>query len=174
MNLSERKEFDLHRYEAGISWKRDGAKFTDNRYGRGHEWSFDGGVKIMASSSPSMVPAPYSVVEAVDPEEALVAAAASCHMLWFLHIAAKRGYVVESYVDSAIGIMEKNSEGKLAITRITLRPRVEFSVEQAPSAEELQSLHHLAHDECFIANSLKSEIVLDIKSDDRDISSDIR
>jgi len=156
-----RKEFDLHKYQAGISWTRDGAKFTDNRYSRGHEWSFDGGVKISASSSPSGVPVPYSVVEAVDPEEALVAAAASCHMLWFLSLAARRGYIVESYFDNAIGIMEKNSEGKLAITRITLRPQVEFSVEQAPSAEELRSLHNLAHEECYIANSLKSEVVVE-------------
>jgi organic hydroperoxide reductase OsmC/OhrA len=152
----------LHRYEAVISWKRLGAKFTDNRYSRGHEWSFDGGVKVMASSSPSVVSAPYSIVEAVDPEEALVASAASCHMLWFLSIAAKRGFVVESYVDKATGIMEKNSEGKLAITRITLRPKVEFSVDRAPSAEELQSLHNSAHDECYIANSLKSEVVVEL------------
>jgi organic hydroperoxide reductase OsmC/OhrA len=151
----------LHKYEAVISWKRAGAKFTDNRYSRGHEWSFDGGIKIMASASPLSVPPPSSVVEAVDPEEALVAAAASCHMLWFLSIAAKRGYIVESYIDNAFGIMEKNSDGKLAITRILLRPRVEFSIGHTPSAEELQSLHHLAHDECFIANSLKSEIVIE-------------
>jgi organic hydroperoxide reductase OsmC/OhrA len=159
--LFQSKEFDLHKYEAEISWKRDGAKFTDNRYSRGHEWSFDGGVKIMASASPLSIPLPYSVVEAVDPEEALVAAAASCHMLWFLSITAKRGYVVESYLDNAVGIMEKNSEGKVAITRISLRPRIEFSGDRSPSAEELQSLHHLAHDECFIANSLKSEIVIE-------------
>jgi organic hydroperoxide reductase OsmC/OhrA len=152
----------LHKYEAGIRWERQGAKFTDNRYSRGHEWSFDGGAKITASSSPSVVPLPYSVVEAVDPEEALVASAASCHMLWFLSLAAKRGLVVESYVDKASGIMEKNSEGKLAITRITLRPRVEFSVDRAPSAEELRSLHNSAHDECYIANSLKSEIVVEV------------
>lgn len=115
----------------------------------------------MASSSPLGVPVPYSVVEAVDPEEALVAAAASCHMLTFLYVAAKRGYVVESYVDNAVGIMEKNSEGKTAVTRITLRPKIEFSAERPPSAEELQSLHHLAHEECYIANSLKSEIVVE-------------
>lgn len=151
----------MHKYEAGIIWKRDGARFIDNRYSRGHEWSFDGGVKIRASSSPSGVPVPYSVVEAVDPEEALVAAAASCHMLWFLSIAAKRGYVVESYFDNAVGIMEKNSDGKLAITRIMLRPQVEFSLERTPSAEELRSLHKLAHEECYIANSLKSEVVVE-------------
>ena len=151
----------MHKYEAEISWRREGESFTNNRYSRGHQWSFDGGVKIMASSSPLSVPVPYSVVEAVDPEEALVAAAASCHMLWFLSITATHGYVVESYVDNAVGIMEKNAEGKIAITRITLRPRIEFSGDRSPSAEELQSLHHQAHDECFIANSLKSEIVIE-------------
>ncbi len=129
----------MHKYEAEISWKRQGAEFSDSRYSRAHEWSFDGGVKIMASSSPLSVPVPYSVVEAVDPEEALVASAASCHMLWFLSIAAGRGFVVESYMDKATGIMEKNSAGKIAITRITLRPKIEFSVDRAPSPEELQS-----------------------------------
>jgi organic hydroperoxide reductase OsmC/OhrA len=151
----------MHKYEAEISWKRQGAEFTDNRYSRGHEWSFDGGVKIMASASPLSAPVPYSVVEAVDPEEALVASAASCHMLWFLSIAAKRGIVVESYTDKAKGIMEKNPEGKMAITRIILRPEIEFSIDRAPSAEELQSLHNSAHDKCYIANSLRSEIVVE-------------
>jgi organic hydroperoxide reductase OsmC/OhrA len=107
------------------------------------------------------VPVPYSVVEAVDPEEALVASASSCHMLWFLSIAAKRGFVVDSYVDEAFGILEKNAEGKLLITRITLRPKVQFSADKLPTADELQSMHHSAHEQCFIANSLKSEIVVD-------------
>lgn len=151
----------MHKYEAKISWKRNGATFSDNRYSRGHEWSFDGGTKITASSSPLVVPPPYSVVEAVDPEEALIASASSCHMLWFLLIAAKRGFVIDSYVDEAFGVMEKNAEGKQAITRITLRPKVEFTGDRLPSVEELQALHHSAHDECFIANSLKSEIVVD-------------
>jgi organic hydroperoxide reductase OsmC/OhrA len=152
----------MHKYEAEISWKRQGAAFSDSRYSRGHEWSFDGGVKIIASASPLSVPVPYSVVEAVDPEEALVASAASCHMLWFLSIAAGRGFVVESYMDRATGIMEKNSEGKIAITRITLRPKIEFSTDRPPSPEELQSLHHSAHDKCYIANSLKSEVVVEV------------
>jgi organic hydroperoxide reductase OsmC/OhrA len=151
----------LHRYQARIAWKRAGATFSDNRYSRGHEWSFDGGIKVLASASPSILPAPYSVAEAVDPEEALVASASSCHMLWFLSIAAKRGFVVESYVDEAFGIMEKNAEGKLAISRITLRPKVEFSGDRLPSSEQLQSLHISAHEECFIANSLKSEVVIE-------------
>src|SRR5262245_56482803 len=152
----------MHKYEAEISWKRQGAEFSESRYGLCHDRAVDGGVKIMASSSPLSVPVPYSVVEAVDPEEALVASAASCHMLLFLSIAAERGFVVESYMDKATGIMEKNSEGKIAITRITLRPKIEFSVERSPSLEELQSLHHSAHDKCYIANSLKSEVVVEV------------
>ena len=151
----------MHRYEARIAWSRNGAVFTDNRYSRGHEWSFDGGVTVKASASPAAVPVPYSVAEAVDPEEALVASAASCHMLWFLSIAAKGGFVVERYTDDAFGVMEKDAAGKLMITRITLRPTVEFSPDRRPSAEEIQSIHRAAHDECFIANSLKSEIVVE-------------
>jgi len=151
----------LHRYEARIAWQRNGASFSNNRYSRGHEWAFDGGVKIPGSSSPLSVPAPYSVVEAVDPEEALVAATSSCHMLWFLSLAAKKGFVVDSYVDEAFGVMEKNEAGKMAITRITLRPNIGFSGDKVPSAEELKSLHHTAHEECFIANSLKSEVVVE-------------
>ncbi len=151
----------MHRYEATISWARNGAKFSDNRYSRGHEWSFDGGVKVAASSSPTVVPAPYSVVEAVDPEEALVASASSCHMLWFLSLAARRSFIVESYLDEAFGVIEKNADGKLAFSRITLRPKVQFSADRSPTAEELESLHHAAHDECFIANSLKCEIVVE-------------
>ena len=151
----------MHRYEARISWKREGAEFTDNRYSRGHDWSFDGGVRVPASSSPALVPLPYSVAEAVDPEEALVACTSSCHMLWFLSLAAKRGFVVESYTDEASGVMDKTPEGKLAITRITLRPRIEFAGDRSPSAQELEALHHSAHDQCFIANSLKSEVVVE-------------
>ena len=151
----------MHSHEARIEWRRDGAAFIDGKYSRVHEWSFDGGAKIPASASPAVVPAPWSAAEAVDPEEALVAAAASCHMLWFLHLAARRKLVVERYADQASGILEKNAEGKFAITRITLRPEVVFSGDVAPSAEELQSLHHAAHDACYIANSLKSEVVVE-------------
>jgi organic hydroperoxide reductase OsmC/OhrA len=149
-----------HRCEARIAWRRGDAPFSDNRYSRGHEWSFDGGVKVPASSSPAIVPR-YSVERAVDPEEALVASASSCHMLWFLSLAASRGFVVDSYVDDAIGVMEKNAEGKLAITRITLRPRIAFSGDATPDAASLDELHHDAHASCFIANSLKSEIVVE-------------
>jgi organic hydroperoxide reductase OsmC/OhrA len=151
----------LHQYQARIAWKRNGARFSDNRYSRGHEWWFDGGVKVAASLSPLVVPLPYAVVEAVDPEEGLVASAASCHMLWFLSIAAKRGFVVESYVDDAFGVIEKNTAGKLFISASHCVPKVEFFGSKLPSGEELQSLHHSAHDECFIANSLKSEVVVE-------------
>ena len=150
----------MHKYEARILWKRDGAKFSDNRYRRLHEWSFDGGVAVPGSSSPLTVPLPYSVAEAIDPEEALVAATSSCHMLWFLSIAAQRGFVVDRYEDEAFGVMEKNADGKLAFTRITLRPRVDFAGDRLPSAGDLAALHHAAHDECFIANSLKCEVAV--------------
>jgi len=130
----------VHRYEARITWRRDGAKFTDNRYSRGHEWSFDGGATVRASSSPLTVKVPYSVAEAVDPEEALVAATSSCHMLWFLSLARRQGFVVDRYSDDAFGFMEKNADGKLAFSRITLRPRIEFAREKLPSADEIAVL----------------------------------
>jgi organic hydroperoxide reductase OsmC/OhrA len=152
----------VHTYGAKVTWKKDQqAKFTDQRYSRRHEWSFDGGVVVSASSSPFVVPVPMSATDAIDPEEALVASVSSCHMLWFLFAAAKRGFIVDEYVDDAAGTMGKNAEGKTAMTRIALRPRVTFSGEKRPSEQELQQLHEVAHKECFIANSLKSEIVVE-------------
>lgn len=141
-----------------VRWNRNDAKFTDNRYSRVHEWEFDEGVKVRASASPHVVRAPFSATDAVDPEEAFVASLSSCHMLWFLSIAAKNGYVVDSYTDAAVGVMEKNGDGKLAMTRVTLKPDVTFSGERIPTAEELAALHHEAHEECFIANSVKTEV----------------
>jgi organic hydroperoxide reductase OsmC/OhrA len=151
----------VHTYGATVAWSRAGAKFTDSRYSRRHEWRFDGGARVPGSSSPLSVPVPMSSAEAVDPEEALVASASSCHMLWFLYAAAKRGFIVDEYVDEAVGTMAKNAEGKTAMTRIALRPRVTFSGEKRPSETELQELHHFAHDECYIANSLKTEVVVE-------------
>jgi organic hydroperoxide reductase OsmC/OhrA len=151
----------MHTYAARIAWERKGAPFLDLHYSRGHEWGFDGGVKVPASSSPSVVPLPYSVAEAVDPEEALVAAASSCHMLSFLYFAAKQGFVVDSYVDHALGVMTKNPEGKLFISRITLRPDVRFAGEKLPTRDELHSLHHVAHQECYIANSVKCDVTVE-------------
>jgi organic hydroperoxide reductase OsmC/OhrA len=151
----------MHTYTARITWDRNGATFTGGRYSRGHEWSFDGGVTVPASASPSHVPAPYSVVEAVDPEEALVAAASSCHMLMFLFLAAKRRLIVDSYVDEASGVMEQNAEGRLAFSRITLRPQIRFAGDVRPPAEEVEKLHHAAHDECYVANSLKCDVAVE-------------
>ncbi len=152
----------MHQYEARVSWTRGSAeKFTDNRYSRAHEWVFDGGVTVRASASPSIVPLPMSVADAVDPEEALIASASSCHMLYFLFFAAKRGFVIDSYVDNAVGALEKNAAGKQFISKITLRPRIAFSGDKVPSAADLEALHHAAHDECFIANSLRSEIAVE-------------
>jgi organic hydroperoxide reductase OsmC/OhrA len=149
-----------HQYRATVKWTRGDAKFTDQRYSRGHEWSFDGGVTVAASSSPLSVRLPYSVAEAVDPEEALVAALASCHMLTFLYVAAKQGFVVDSYADDAVGEMSKNERGKLWVSRIILSPAIVFAGEKRPSAEQLDELHHLAHEECYIANSVKSEVLV--------------
>ena len=149
-----------HQYRATVKWRRGDAKFTDQRYSRGHEWSFDGGVTVPASSSPLSVRLPYSVAEAVDPEEALVAALASCHMLTFLYVAAKQGFVVDDYADDAVGEMSKNERGKLWVSRIILSPAIVFAGEKRPSVEQLDELHHLAHEECYIANSVKSEVLV--------------
>lgn len=149
-----------HEYQARVAWRRDDANFTDNLYSRGHEWAFDGGITVPASASPQVVPTPLSVLNAVDPEEALVAAAASCHMLCFLSVAAKQGFVVDSYEDEAVGEMSRNAEGHLAITRITLHPHVVFCEETPAEGADLESLHRAAHEACFIAHSLKSEIVV--------------
>jgi organic hydroperoxide reductase OsmC/OhrA len=145
-------------YTAAVRWQRNGAVFSDKKYGRSHVWSFDGGAQVPGSSSPHVVPVPYSDPAAVDPEEAFVAAVSSCHMLWFLSIACKKGLIVESYDDEAEGLMQKNAAGKQAITRVTLRPKVAFSG-PAPDLESFRAMHDEAHQECFIANSIKSEVV---------------
>lgn len=144
-------------YTAKIQWQRGNATFIDDRYSRGHTWMFDG-IEIPASSSPHVVPLPHSQANAVDPEEAFVASLSSCHMLWFLSIAVKRGFCVDSYVDSADGILSRNPSGKLAMTRVTLRPNVAFSGDQQPTSSEIEAMHHKAHVECFIANSVSTEI----------------
>lgn len=150
-----------HEYRATLKWTRGDATFTDQRYSRGHSWSFDGGITVPASSSPLSVRLPYSVAEAVDPEEALVAAVSSCHLLTFLYIAAKQGYVVDSYADEAVGEMTKNERGKLWVSKVTLRPAIVFSGEKRPTPQQLDELHHLSHEECFIANSVKSDVVVE-------------
>ncbi len=149
----------MSRYTATIRWKRNAQPFLDNRYSRAHVWCFDGGTEVPASSSPSVVPPPMSRPDAVDPEEAFVASLSSCHMLWFLSVAAQRRFIVDRYEDQVEGVMEKNAAGKLAMTRVTLRPLVTFSGATSPDLAQLQALHHAAHDQCFIANSVRSEVV---------------
>jgi organic hydroperoxide reductase OsmC/OhrA len=149
-----------HEYRAQIVWTRDGAPFVDNRYGRGHLWRFDGGVEVPASSSPLSVPLPLSRADAVDPEEAFVAALASCHMLFFLSFAAKGGFVVERYEDAPVGIMTRNDRGKLFVSKITLNPSVVFTGAKRPSDAEVDELHHHAHEECYVANSVRAEVVV--------------
>jgi organic hydroperoxide reductase OsmC/OhrA len=148
-------------FEAKLEWQRNGQDFLDQRYSRAHEWIFDGGLRVPASSSPLSVPLPMSRADNVDPEEALVAAASSCHMLFFLSIAARRGHVVDSYSDEAVGLLEKDGDGRMAITSITLRPTIVFGGPDWPSEEELAAIHHEAHDKCYIANSLKGEVVVE-------------
>ncbi|MDZ3991525.1 OsmC family protein [Pseudomonas sp. Teo4] len=145
-------------YTAQVSWAREGQDFLGNHYSRRHLWRFDGGVEVPGSSSPHVVPLPFSDASAVDPEEAFVAALSSCHMLWFLSLAAKQRFCVEQYVDDAVGVMGRDDAGRMAMTVVTLRPRVEFAGQRQPTVEQLERLHHLAHEECFIANSVKTDV----------------
>ena len=149
-----------HEYRATVSWTGDGQDMLKGRYGRGHEWRFDGGVTVPASASPGVVPKPFSREDAVDPEEAFVAALSSCHMLTFVDLARRAGIVVESYEDEAFGIMERIAPGRMAITRVTLRPRIAFDGTM-PDKGKLDELHHQAHEACFIANSVKTEITIE-------------
>ncbi|MDO9403071.1 MAG: OsmC family protein [Polaromonas sp.] len=145
-------------YTAEISWQRGDADFLGNRYSRAHLLRFDGGLEVPGSSSPQVVPLPMSDASALDPEEAFVASLSSCHMLWFLSIAAKRRFCVDSYLDAATGVMAKNAAGRMAMTVVTLHPEVSFSGERLPTRTDLDQLHHDAHEACFIANSVTSEV----------------
>ncbi len=148
-------------YIARISWKKGiDETFTDKKYSRSHTWTFDGGIELPASASLHVVPLPMSNESAVDPEEAFVASLSSCHMLWFLSLAADRNYIVESYEDNAEGILGKNEDDKLAMTRVTLKPEITFSNNHSPSRDQIDELHHLAHEKCFIANSVKTKITV--------------
>lgn len=150
-------------YNAKILWTRGiQENYGDNKYSRGHAWHFDGGVIVPATASPHIVPAPYSVAENVDPEQAFVASLSSCHMLFFLDICSRKGHIIDRYEDNAIGIMGKNDIGKIAMTKVTLKPKVTFSGEKIPTLTDQEVLHHQAHDLCFIANSVKTEIITEI------------
>ena len=145
-------------HTAVVRWQRGDARFTDNRYSRAHRWQFDGGAIVEASASPHVVPLPYSNPAGVDPEEAFVASLSSCHMLWFLSLAAEQGYCIDDYEDSAAGTMGRDAAGRVAILQVTLRPKVTCSGAKQPGADELRALHHAAHERCFIANSVRTEL----------------
>ena len=148
----------MSHHSADILWLRGDQDFLGNRYSRRHTIRFDGGAEWAGSSSPHVVPLPMSDASAVDPEEAFVASLSSCHMLWFLSIAAERGFCVDRYADSATGKMGANAERRLAMTVVTLRPDVRFSGGKLPSHDDIEAMHHAAHDQCFIANSVKTEV----------------
>jgi organic hydroperoxide reductase OsmC/OhrA len=148
----------MSRYTANVRWTRGDARFTDNRYSRRHAWHFDGGAEVPGSSSPQSVPVPYSDPEAVDPEEAFVAALSSCHMLFFLSIAAKRGHRIDEYIDDAEGFLEKDGDGRMSMTRVVLHPRIAFSGDHPPSSADVDAMHDEAHHACYIANSVKTAV----------------
>ena len=145
-------------HRATISWKFSGGDFLRGQYSREHDWSFDGGITVPASPSPSVVPLPYSNPANVDPEEAFVASISSCHMLTFLYVASKGGFQIESYTDESIGVMTKNEKGVPWVSIVTLCPKIQYAGDKRPTPEEEAHLHHLAHEQCFIANSVKTEV----------------
>ena len=148
----------MSEYRAEVIWERGDQDFLSNRYSRRHLLRFDGGAEVPGSSSPQVVPLPMSDASAVDPEEAFVASLSSCHMLFFLSISANRKFCVDRYRDAAVGTMAKNADGKLAMTEVSLRPVVDFSGDRRPTQQELDSMHHRSHEQCFIANSVKTEV----------------
>lgn len=147
-------------HTATIHWKLGDGDFLKGKYSREHVWKFDGGAEIAASPSPHVVPVPWSDPALVDPEEAFVASLASCHMLTFLYVASRQGFLIESYEDHAVGIMAKNEKGVPWVSKVTLQPRIVWAGEKKPSDEEKARLHHLAHEQCFIANSVRTEVIV--------------
>lgn len=147
-----------HLYTATIEWHRDDGDFAKGRYSRAHIWKFDGGIELPASASPGVVPKQFVDENAVDPEEAFIASLSSCHMLTFVDIARHAGFVVDSYVDTAEGVMERIEAGRWWVSKVTLRPRIVFSGERTPTQPELDEIHHKAHAACFIANSVKTQV----------------
>jgi organic hydroperoxide reductase OsmC/OhrA len=145
---------------ATVEWRRGDQDFAGNRYSRAHDWRFDGGAVVRGSSAPTSVPVPLSDPAAVDPEEALVAALGSCHMLFFLAFAARDGFTVDAYRDEAVGVLGRDARGRTSITTITLRPAVVFSGATLPDAAAIEALHHRAHEACYIANSLRAEVTI--------------
>ncbi len=147
-------------HKAIVSWKRTSPDFLKGRYSREHTWTFDGGVTVPASPSPSVVPAPYSNPANVDPEEAFVAAVSSCHMLTYLYLAYQRGFQVDSYHDEAVGVMTENEKGVPWVSLITLHPKIAHGGDKLPTPADEEHLHHVAHEKCYIANSIKTEVTV--------------
>ena len=161
VSAQERRREKMSTYTATVRWSGDDPEaYRKGRYYRGHEWAFDGGTVVPASAAPENVPPGTANEAGVDPEEALIAAISSCHMLFFLDYARRAGFAIASYVDEAHGVMEKRADGKIAITKVTLRPRIEWAGD-APDAATLADLHHRAHEACFIANSVTTEVTID-------------
>ena len=153
----------MSEYLAKVSWFRGvDETYTDNKYSRGHQWQFDGGVTVPASASPYIVPLPYSIEANVDPEEAFVAALSSCHMLFFLSIAAKNKFVIDAYIDHAVGVLEQGADGKMWMAKVVLRPKIAFAGDNKPGYARLEKMHDQSHQQCFIANSVRTEVVTEI------------
>jgi organic hydroperoxide reductase OsmC/OhrA len=150
----------MSEYKATIKWSRTSPDFLKGKYSREHTWTFDGGVTVPASSSPAVVPVPYSNAANVDPEEAFVASLSSCHMLTFLFLAQRQGFQIDSYEDEAVGIVTKNEAGFMWVSTVTLNPKIVFSGEKMPAPADLERLHESAHKQCFIANSVKTEVTV--------------
>lgn len=150
----------MSEHKATISWTRTGTDFLKGKYSREHTWRFDGGATVPASPSPSVVPVPYSNPAHVDPEEAFVAAISSCHMLTFLYVASKQGFLIDSYNDEAIGTMTKNDKGVPWVSSVVLHPKIAYSGDKLPTPADEEHLHHLTHEQCFIANSIKTEVMV--------------
>lgn len=147
-------------HRATIRWTRTDPDFLKGRYSREHIWTFDGGAEIAASAAPAVVPAPWSNPAGVDPEEAFVASLSSCHMLTYLYLASRQGFQVDSYEDEAVGVVTKDERGKPWLSVVTLRPRIAYSGDKRPTPEDEQRLHHQAHEQCFIANSVRTQVTV--------------
>jgi len=150
----------MSEHKASIRWKCSGPDFLKGQYSREHAWIFDGGATVAASPSPSVVPAPWSNPAFIDPEEAFVASIASCHMLTYIFLASRNGFQVDSYADDAVGVMTKNEKGIPWISAVTLRPKIAYSGVKLPTAADEERLHHAAHEQCFIANSVRTTITV--------------
>jgi organic hydroperoxide reductase OsmC/OhrA len=148
----------MSEHKATVSWKVSGEEFLRGKFSRAHTWSFDGGLTVPASASPAVVPAPYSDAKAIDPEEAFVASLSSCHMLTFVFLAYRKGFAISAYEDQAVGTLAKNAEGAMWISQVVLHPQITYSGDKRPTAEEEAALHHDAHRQCFISNSVKTEV----------------